>query len=75
MEIKNMTGRDTKTQYTEIMEALKNLPKEDRILLSLYLYEGLTGEQVDTVMNQRSGALRAENYTKKSFFRNQFKAF
>ena len=70
-----MTGRDSKTQYFEIMELLKKLSKEDRILLSLYLYEGLTSEQVDTVMNQKSGALRAESHTKKSFFRNQLKAF
>lgn len=70
-----MADRGNKLQYNQIMETLKNLPKEDRILLSLYLYEGLTSDQVDTVMNHKNGAFRAASFSKKSFFRNQLKPF
>jgi len=70
-----MAGRDTSTQSSKMVETLKRLPKEDRILLSLYLYEGLTAEQIDAIMNQKSAAPRAMHYTKKSLFRNLSKPF
>lgn len=75
MEIEHMAGRDTSTQSSKMVETLKRLPKEDRILLSLYLYEGLTSEQIDTIMNQKSTAPRAMHHTKKSLFRNLSKPF
>ena len=70
-----MAGRDTSTQSSKMVETLKRLPKEDRILLSLYVYEGLTSEQIETIMNQKSTAPRAMHHTKKSLFRNLSKPF
>jgi DNA-directed RNA polymerase specialized sigma24 family protein len=70
-----MAGRDSSTQSLKMVETLKRLPKEDRILLSLYVYEGLTSEQIETIMNQKSTAPRAMHHTKKSLFRNLSKPF
>ncbi|OGB68882.1 MAG: hypothetical protein A2Y94_03945 [Caldithrix sp. RBG_13_44_9] len=70
-----MAGHGTKTQSSQIIATLKKLPKEDRLLLSLYLYEGLTAEQIDAIMNQKSSAPQAINYGKKSLFRNLSKPF
>jgi DNA-directed RNA polymerase specialized sigma24 family protein len=75
MEIKDMAGHGNTNQSSKMVETLKRLPREDRILLSLYLYEGLTAEQIDTIMDQKNAAPRAMHYNKKSLFRNLSKPF
>jgi DNA-directed RNA polymerase specialized sigma subunit len=51
MEIIKMQHGVKESQYSEILSQLKNLPDDDRIILSLYLYEDLTSQQVQEVLH------------------------
>ena len=54
MEIDNMRKSLKKSQYSDVLYQLKNLASEDRMLLGLYLYEGLTSEEVTKILNSKS---------------------
>ncbi len=64
-----MAGRYQQSQYHHIVETLKKLPKEDRIVLGLYLYEGLTADQIDVILNHKEKTSSAATHAKKSIFR------
>ncbi len=42
------------SELRNIINILRELPEDDRILLGLYLYEDLTQEQVDAILNLRT---------------------
>ena len=42
------------TQYSDVLYQLKNMPAEDRMLLGLYLYEGLSSEEVSRILNSKT---------------------
>ncbi len=70
-----MAGRYRQSQNHQIVETLKNLPEEDRIILGLYFYEGLTADQIDTIMNHKNKTSSATSHGKKSIFRYISKPF
>ncbi len=49
-----MPQQEKDTKFKDLITQLKNLSPEDRMLLGLYLYEGLTSEQVNSVLNVKS---------------------
>lgn len=70
-----MAGRYRQSQYHHIVETLKNLPEEDRIILGLYFYEGLTADQIDVILNHKNKTSSAIQHGKKSIFRHISKPF
>ena len=42
------------SELRNIINILRELPEDDRVLLGLYLYEDLTQEQVDAIFNLRT---------------------
>jgi DNA-directed RNA polymerase specialized sigma24 family protein len=60
MEIKNMQKKATNSRLSRIVTQLKNLPDDDRVILSLFLYEGLSSQQVQKVLHQNgTGTLKS----------------
>jgi hypothetical protein len=49
------------SQYSEVLHQLKNLSAEDRMVLGLYLYEQLTSEEVNKILNAK---IRSTNTVK-----------
>ncbi|MBN2365091.1 MAG: hypothetical protein EH225_03205 [Calditrichaeota bacterium] len=64
---------DDREKLNQVMEELRKLEREDKVLLGLYLYEGLSSDQVTRVlsMNQHHSPRKKEQ--KKSVLKNQFK--
>lgn len=54
MENKKMPTSYKSSELRNIINILRELPEDDRILLGLYLYEDLTQEQVDAILNLRT---------------------
>lgn len=65
-----MAGRYRQSQNHQIVETLKNLSEEDRIILGLYFYEGLTADQIDIIMNHKNKTSSATQRGKKPIFRH-----
>ena len=54
------------SKYSEVLYQLKNLSAEDRIVLGLYLYEGLTSDEVVKILNSNNhstGTVKKEGKT------------
>lgn len=45
-----MPNQKENKSITEILRKLKKLPEEDRILLGLYLYEGLSSDEISKIL-------------------------
>jgi len=63
------------SQHSKILAQLKNLPDDDRIILSLYLYEGLTSKQVQEVLHENTQNRNGSKKSHKSLRRNTAKSF
>lgn len=49
-----MPNSHKSSELRNIINILRELPEDDRVLLGLYLYEDLTQEQVDAILNLRT---------------------
>lgn len=67
-----MQTRGIPMKNREVLNQLKKLPEEDRIILGLFLYEGLTHDEVSTVMNLRSHGKQPRNPAGKSLVKKNF---
>ncbi len=54
MENIKMPNSHKSSELRNIINILRELPEDDRVLLGLYLYEDLTQEQVDAILNLRT---------------------
>ena len=75
MEITKMQHGVKESQYSKILAQLKNLPDDDRIILSLYLYEGLTSKQVQEVLHENTQYRNGSKKSHKSLRRSTAKSF
>jgi DNA-directed RNA polymerase specialized sigma subunit len=75
METTKMQQGGKESQYSKILAQLKNLPNDDRIVLSLYLYEGLTSKQVHEVLHENTQNRNGSKKGHKSLRRSTAKSF
>ena len=55
------------SDHIKVLQQLQNLTPEDRILLGLYLYEGLSTNEINEILSYHSSPkVKARKETKKS---------
>jgi hypothetical protein len=54
MELYKMRKISKDSQYSDVLYQLKCLTAEDRMLLGLYIYEGLSSEEVSKILNSKT---------------------
>ena len=54
MENIKMPNSYKSSELRNIINILRKLPEDDRVLLGLYLYEDLTQEQVNAILNLKT---------------------
>lgn len=52
----------------EVIQLLQKLPEEDRILLGLYLYEKLSHDQVQIILNHQTQPLKQHSIKSKATY-------
>ncbi len=52
-----MSAKGSSMKHKEIITDLKKLSDEDRLILGLYLYEGLNQKQVSAVLNAQQNSI------------------
>ena len=67
-----MQTRASKMKNTELLNQLKRLPEEDRIILSLYLYEGLTSDEIASLLTHSVPGKSHRKATGKMTFKKHF---
>ncbi len=60
------------SQYSDVLYQLKNLAAEDRMVLGLYLYEGLTSDEVNKILNSKTKSPSTAKKGRKSAPRTRF---
>lgn len=63
----------TNSKLRKIVTQLKSLPDDDRIILSLFLYEELSSQQVKKVLHQNGAGNTKIKRDMKNFRRNKLK--
>lgn len=61
------------SEYSEVLYQLKNLTAEDRMILGLYLYEGLTSEEVIQILNSKTHTPGISKQERKSTQRSRYR--
>jgi DNA-directed RNA polymerase specialized sigma subunit len=72
MEIDKMQKSSKNSQYSEVLYQLKNLTAEDRMVLGLYLYEGLTSDEVYKILNSKAQSQDTAKKGRKPAQRSRF---
>ena len=62
----------SKIKNTELLNQLKRLPEEDRIILGLYLYEGLTSDEIASLLTHSVPEKPHRKATGKMIFKKHF---
>ena len=73
MEIDKMRKSSKNSQYSEVLYQLKNLSEEDRMVLGLYIYEGLTSEEVYQILNSKTHSQSASKPGRKAAPRSRYR--
>lgn len=62
------------SDHSKVFQQLQNLTPEDRLLLGLYIYEGLSTEEVNDILNSHASPKVKTKKDKNSTQRNQPRA-
>jgi hypothetical protein len=68
-----MPQQEKDPKCMDLVAQLKNLSHEDRTILGLYLYEGLTSDQVHTILQMQSRKADRKKSETKILTKNSYK--